>query len=90
MRAAERGHHSLGKGASAFAREVNLELKLSYSQLTGTKVGGEEIPSKQIKSVLKQVQDNSFIREVEDQKWEGKLFASRSGKMISWIKDVST
>ena len=90
MREQLRGHHSLGKDASALARELNLELKLSYPQPTGTKVRGEEIPSKQIKSVLKQAQDNRFIREVEDQTWEGKLFASRTGRMMSWIRDVST
>ena len=51
-------------------------------------MGDEEIPSKQIKSVLKQAQDDKPIREVEDQKWEGCLQAG--GRMMRWIKDVSS
>ena len=40
-------------------------------------VEGEEIPNKQIKKVLKQAQVNMLRKEVEDQKWEGKLFINR-------------
>ena len=64
-RASERGHPSLGKEAVEYARELNLELKLSFPHPVCCTVEGEEIPNKQTK------------KEVEDQKWEGKLFVSR-------------
>ena len=77
-RASDRGHHFLGKDAVEFARELNLEMKLSYPHLVCCiGVEGEEIPNKQIKKVLKQAQVNMLRKEVEDQKWEGKVFVNR-------------
>ena len=76
-RASERGQHSLGKDAVEYARELNLELELSYPHLVCCIMKGEEIPNKQIKKALKQAQVNMFRKEVEDQKLEGKLFVNR-------------
>ena len=42
-RASERGHHSLGNDAVEYARELSLELKLSYPYPVCCIVEGEEI-----------------------------------------------
>ena len=94
-RAYERGHHSLGKDAVEYARELNLELKLSYPHPMCCIVEGEEIPNKQIKKVLKQAQV-MLRKEVEDQKWEGKLFVNRwkdddlNKVCFSWLHEWKT
>ena len=79
-RAYKRGHHSLGKDAVEYARELNLELKLSYPHPMCCIVEGEEIPNK----------------EVEDQKWEGKLCVNkwkdddRNKACFSWMHEWKT
>jgi len=95
-KASERGHQSLGKDAVGYARELNLELKLLYPQSTCFTVEGDEIPNKQIKKALKDAQVNILRKEVENQKWEGKLFADRwkdedlHKACFSWMHDWKT
>ena len=95
-RASERGHRSLGKDAIEYARELYLELKLSYPHLECCIVEGEEIPNKQIKKALKQAQVNTLRKEVEDQKWEGNLLVNRwkdddlTKACLSWIHGWKT
>ena len=76
-RAAKRGHHSLGKDAVEYARELGLELMLTFPHFTCSTEDREEIPTQQIERALKQAQVNMPRREVEDQKWEGKLLVNR-------------
>ena len=95
-RASERGHHSLGKDAVEYARELNLELKLSYPHLVCCIVEGEDIPNKQIKKALKQAQVIMLRKEVEDQKCEGNLFVNRwkdddlNKACFSWMHEWKT
>ena len=75
--ASEQGYHSLAKDAVEYARELNLELTLSHPHPVCCIVEGEEIRNKQIKKARKQAEVNMLRKEVEDQKWEGKLFVNR-------------
>ena len=76
-KASERGHQSFTKDAVTFAREIDLELNLTYPQSSCSKVGGDEIPKKQVKEALKKSVVSKLKSEVGDQTWEGKLLASR-------------
>ena len=42
-KASKRGHQSFAKDAATFARELDLELNLTYAQSTCSKVGADEI-----------------------------------------------
>ena len=76
-KASERGHQSFAKDAVTFARELDLELNLTHPQSSCSKLGGDEIPRKQVKDTLKKSVISKLKSEVEDRKWEGKLVASR-------------
>ena len=88
-RASERGHHSLGKDAVEYARELNLELKLSCPHPVCGIVEGEEIPNKQIKKALKQAQVNMLGKEVQDPRSGKANVLSTDGKIMILIKSVS-
>ena len=95
-KASERGHQSFAKDAVTFARELDLELNLTYPQSLCSKVGGDEIPKKQVKEALKKSVVSKLKSEVEDQKWEGKLLASRwkdedqDKKCFEWMNNWRT
>ena len=95
-KASERGHQSIAKYAVTFARELDLELNLTYPQSSCSKVGGDEIPKKQVKGALKKSVVSKLKSEVEDQKWEGKLLESRwkdedlDKKCFEWMKNWRT
>ena len=97
-KASERGHQSFAKDAVTFARELelDLELNLTYPQSSCSKVGGDEIPKKQVKEALKKSVVSKLKSEVEDQKWEGKLLASRwkdedlDKKCFEWMNNWRT
>ena len=52
-KASERGHQSFAKDAVMFARALDLELNLTYPQSSCSKLGGDEIPRKQVKEALR-------------------------------------
>ena len=76
-KASERGHQCFAKDAVTFARELDLELNLTHPQSSCSKLGGDEIPRKQVKETLKKSVISKLKSEVEDRKWEEKLAASR-------------
>ena len=93
-KASEQGHQSFAKDAVTFARELDLELNLTYPQSLCSKVGGDEIPKKQVKGALKKSVVTKLKSEVEDLKWEGKLLASRwkdlDKKCFEWMNNWRT
>lgn len=52
-KASERGHQFFTKDAVTFARELDLSFNLTYPQSSCSKLGGDEIPRKQVKEALK-------------------------------------
>ena len=52
-------------------------MNLTYPQSSCSKLGGDEIPRKQVKEALKKSVISKLKSEVEDQKWQGKLLVSR-------------
>ena len=95
-KASERGHQSFAKDAVTFARELDLELNLTHPQSSCSKVGGDEIPKKQVKEALKKSVVSKLKSEVDDEKWEGKLLASRwkdedlDKKCFEWMNNWRT
>ena len=76
-KAKEREHQSFANDAVTFTREFDLELNLTYPRSSCSKVGADEVPSMQVKEALTKSVVSKLKSEVEDQKWEGKLLASR-------------
>ena len=52
-KASERGHQSFATDAVTFVRNLDLELSLTNPQSSCSKVGGDEIPRKQVKEALR-------------------------------------
>ena len=71
-------------------------MNLTYPQSSCSKVGGDEIPRKQVKEALKNSVVSKLKLDVEDQKWEGKLLASRwkdgdlDKKCFKWMNNWRT
>ena len=71
-------------------------MNLTYPQSSCSKVGGDEIPRKQVKEALKKSVVSKLKPDVEDQKWEGKLLASRwkdgdlDKKCFKWMNNWRT
>ena len=52
-------------------------MNLTYPQSSCSKLGGHEIPRKQVKEALKKSVISKLKSEAENQKWKGKLLVSR-------------
>ena len=76
-RAAESGHHSLIKDAVKYAKELDLDLKLSELNPTCRTAGGNEVSGKQIGVWAKRAQQQQLRQEITKEKWQGKLLKIR-------------
>ena len=80
-RAAESGYHSLLKDAIRYAKDLDLDLKLSELNPTCRSVDGKEANGKQIGVWEKRAQQQQLGLEITKEKWQGKLLK------IKWEDD---
>ena len=80
-RAAESGYHSLLKDAIKYAKDLDLDLKLSELNATCRSVDGKEANGKQISVWEKRAQQQQLGLEITKEKWQGKLLK------IKWEDD---
>ena len=95
-RATETGHHSLIKDAVKYAKELDLDLKLSELNPTCQTVDGNEVSGKQIGVWAKRAQQQQLRQEITKEKWQGKLLKIRweddqlSRSCFNWLKEWKT
>ena len=93
-RAAESGHHSLIKGAVKYAKELDLDLKLSELNPTCRTADGNEVCGKPICVWAKRAQQ--LRQEITQEKWQGNLLKIRwegdqlSRSCFDWLKEWKT
>ena len=80
-RAAESGYHSLLKDAIKYAKDLDLDLKLSDLNATCRSVDGKEANGKQIGVWEKRAQQQQLGLEITKEKWQGKFLK------IKWEDD---
>ena len=68
-RATETGYHSLIKDAVKYAKELNLDLKLSELNPTCQIADGNEVSGKQISVWAKRAQQQQLRQEITKEKW---------------------
>ena len=92
-RATETGHHSLIKDAVKYAKELDLDLKLSELNPTCRTADGNEVSGKQIGVWAKRAQQQQLRQEITKGKWQGKLLKIRweddqlSRSCFNWLKE---
>ena len=92
-RATETGHHSLIKDAVKYAKELDLDLKLSELNPTCRTADGNEVSGKQIGVWAKRAQEQQLRHEITKEKWKGKLLKIRweddqlSRSCFDWLKE---
>ena len=95
-RAMENGHHSLIKDAVKYAKELDLDLKLSELNPTCRTADGNEVSGKQIGVWTKRAQQQQLRQEITKEKWQGKLLKIRweddqlSRSCFDWLKEWKT
>ena len=95
-RATETGHHSLIKDAVKYAKELDLDLKLSELSPTCRTADGNEVSGKQIGVWAKRTQQQQLRQEITKEKWQGKLLKIRweddqlSRSCFDWLKEWKT
>ena len=95
-RAAESGHHSLLKDAIKYAKELDLDLKLSELNPTCRTADGKEASGNQIVVWTKRAQQQQFRQEITKKKSQGKLLKIRwkdyqlSRSCFDWLKEWKT
>ena len=95
-RAMENGHHSLIKDAVKYAKELDLDLKLSELNPTCRTADGNEVSGKQIGVWAKRAQQQQLRQEITKEKWQGKLLKIRweddqlSRSCFDWLKEWKT
>ena len=97
-RATETGHHSLIKDAVyvKYAKELDLDLKLSEINPTCRTADGNEVSGKQIGVLAKRAQQQQLRQEITKEKWQGKLLKIRweddqlSRSCFDWLKEWKT
>ena len=94
-KATETGHHSLIKDAVKYAKELDLDLKLSELNPT-CRTDGNEVSGKQIGVWAKRAQQQQLRQEITKEKWQGKLLKIRweddqlSRSCFDWLKEWKT
>ena len=97
--ATETGHHSLIKDAVKYAKELDLDLKLSELNptcRTWRTADGNEVSGKQIGVWAKRAQQQQLRQEITKEKWQGKLLKIRweddqlSRSCFDWLKEWKT
>ena len=96
-RSAETGrHHSLLKDAIKYAKELDLDLKLSELNPTCGTAYGKEASGRQIGEWAKRAQQQQLRQDTTKEKWQGKLFKNRweddqlSRNCFAWLKEWKT
>ena len=97
-RAAETGHHSLIKDGVyvKYAKELDLDLKLSEINPTCRTADSNEVSGKQIGVWAKRAQQQQLRQEITKEKWQGKLLKIRweddqlSRSCFDWLKEWKT
>ena len=95
-RAAESGHHSLIKDAVKYAKELDLDLKLSELNQTFPTADGNEASGKEIDVWAKRAQQQQLRQEITKEKWQCKLLKIRweddqlSRSCFDWLKEWKT
>ena len=95
-RATETGHHSLIKDAVKYAKELDLDLKLSELNPTCRTADGNEVSGKQIGVWAKRAQQQQLRQEITKEKWQAKLLKIRwednqlSRSCFDWLKEWKT
>ena len=97
--ATETGHHSLIKDAVKYAKELDLDLKLSELNptcRTWRTADDNEVSGKQIGVWAKRAQQQQLRQEIIKEKWQGKLLKIRweddqlSRSCFDWLKEWKT
>ena len=95
-RATKTGYHSLIKDAVKYAKELDLDLKLSELNPTYRTEDGNEVSGKQIGVWAKKAQQQQLRQEITKEKWQGKLLKIRweddnlSRSCFDWLKEWKT
>ena len=79
-RATESGQHSLIKDVVKYAKELDLDLKLSELNPTCRTADGNKISGKKIGVWVKRAQQQQLRQEITKEKWQGKLLKIKMGR----------